>query len=172
MDKMLKLKKNIEFEVFYRLLDLCFEVSTFFSFTENGVAEYAELLEYKNFLKELEPFLVESIKVTHWHHYYVPDYNKKNIYIYNADKKAKRIIKNNFNNLFLEDKINEIITSIKALPEDLCFFYDNKLILGTVSHEGICSVYPHTDEIYKAFLQLGEWEIVDYSDEEQIILDI
>lgn len=172
MDKMLRLQNNIELDSFNRLLDLCFEVSTYFSFTENGVREYSRSKKHEDFIREFKPFLIQSKEITHWHYYYVPDYNKKTVYIYKADKEAKNIIEKNFDNLFLEERVNGKLISIKDLPEDLCFFIDNKLFLGTVSHEGICTVYPPTDEICEAILQLGEWEIVKYLDEEQIILDL
>lgn len=172
MNIMLELQKNIELENFYNLLDLCFEVSTCFSFTENGVIEYAKSEGHKNFIKEFEPFLIKSMKVTHWHSYCVTESNKKRVYLYKSDKEAKRLIENNFDNLFLEERVNGDFTGIKDLPEDLCFFINDKLFLGTSSHAGICTAYPFSNEIYEALQRLGKWEKVPYSAEEQIILDL
>jgi len=46
------------------------------------------------------------------------------------------------------------------------------MFLGTVSHADIATAYPFNDEICEALLKLGKWEVVEYSDEEQIILDL
>ena len=57
------------------------------------------------------------------------------------------------------------------LPEDLCFFINDRLLLGTVSHEYLCYAYPPTDEIEKKFMKLGNWVKVDYCESEHIQLE-
>lgn len=172
MDIMLELQENIIGENFYGLLDLCFEVSTYFSFIANPIKEYRESKNHTNFLKKLEPFYIKSKIVNHWHrHYYLTKENARTVYLFRADEKAKEIIRNEFDNLFLNKLINGRY-NLADLPEDLCFFINNKMFLGTVSHADIATAYPFNDEICEALLKLGKWEVVEYSDKEQIILDL
>lgn len=61
--------------------------------------------------------------------------------------------------------------NINNVPEDLCFFTGNKL-LGTVSHEDICYVYPPTKEIASQFIKLGNWEEKNYLPDDYIHIEI
>ncbi|HEY8361987.1 MAG TPA: hypothetical protein VIK77_03770 [Tissierellaceae bacterium] len=172
MDIMLELEENIKNEKFYKLLDLCFKVSTYFSFTENSLEKFVKSENHANFLKKLEPFFVKSYKVNHWHaHYYISKGNERNVYIFRIDDLAKQVIKDEFDNIFLLKEINGK-KNFTDLPEDLCFFLNKKLFLGTVTHGFICTAYPFSEKIYKDLLELGKWKTVKYSDEEQIMLDL
>lgn len=79
MDEMLKLQENIELNNFTKLLDLCFELSSYFSFTKNINFSIEEREARAKFLKELEPFYVRTIITQHWHCYYVPPENAKEV---------------------------------------------------------------------------------------------
>lgn len=172
MDIMLELQENIRGEKFFELLDLCFKVSTYFSLTASPIEEFRNSKNHTDFLKKLEPFYIKSKRVNHWHrHYYLTEENARTVHIFRADEEAKDIIKSKFNNLLLHILINGRY-SLGDLPEDLCFFIDNKMFLGTLSHEHYATAYPYNDEICEALLKLGKWKIVEYSDEEQIILDL
>ncbi|MEA5083665.1 MAG: hypothetical protein VB018_05870 [Lachnospiraceae bacterium] len=170
MDEMLKLQENIELNNFTKLLDLCFEISSYFSFTKNIDFSIEERETRAKFLKELEPFYVKTIKTQHWHCYYVPPENVKEVYLFKTDMNAKPIIQKYFDNIFLEERnySGDIVGEFKPVPEDLCFFYQNKLLLGTVSHENICYAYPHSEQLMVEFEKLGYWKRVLFSDEEQV----
>ncbi|SHM88004.1 hypothetical protein SAMN02746066_03720 [Anaerosporobacter mobilis DSM 15930] len=78
-----------------------------------------------------------------------------------------------FDNLFQQERnLDGTWGNIKNLPEDLCFFTGNKLLLGTVSHEDICYVYPPTKEIASQFIKLGNWEEKNYLPDEHIHIEI
>jgi len=42
--------------------------------------------------------------------------------------------------------------------EDLCFFHEDELFFGTVSHEGICSSKGLCEPFIIKLLKLGDWE--------------
>jgi len=168
---MLQLKKNITGSCFTAFLDLCFKYSTYFSFTQNPVKEYAESSDHINFLEKFSQFYVKTIETRHWHCYYVPEgYNKK-VYLFNVDRKAQDYIKEYFDNLYLIDFNGENPGGFSIFPQDLCFFVGNKLFVGTVSHEDICNVYPFSEQVKKELLLLTKWNLVEDRKEEQIMLD-
>lgn len=171
MDEMLKLQENIELNNFTKLLDLCFQVSSYFSFTKNKVFSTAAREARTKFLQELEPFYVKTIVTQHWHCYYVPPENAKEVYLFKTDMNVKPIIQKYFDNIFLEERNSGgTLGKFKPVPEDLCFFYENKLLLGTVSHENICYAYPYSEQIMVEFEKLGDWERIPFSDEEQVTI--
>ncbi len=167
---MLKLNANIKEIEFNSFLDICFKYSSYFTFTQNGYTKYAKSQEHILFLEELTPFLIKRIKTHHWHCYYVPKGYLIHVFLYKVDMEAKEIIKKHFNNLFLKEQMNNKLGEVSKLPEDLCFFIEDKLFVGTVSHEEICHVYPPGDQIYNEIHQLGDWTILDHLIEEQINL--
>lgn len=171
MNEMLMLRKNIELNNFIKLLDICFEISSYFSFTKNKIFSIAESEARAKFLQELEPFYVKTIITQHWHSYYVPPENAIEVCLFKTEINAKLIIKKYFDNIFLEERNSDgTLGKLKPVPEDLCFFYQNKLLLGTVSHENICFAYPHSEQLMVKFEKLGEWERILFSDEEQVTI--
>lgn len=171
MDEMLKLQENIELNNFTKLLDLCFKISSYFSFTKNIDFSIEEREARAKFLKELEPFYVKTIITQHWHCYYVPPENAKEVYLFKTDMNAKLIIQKYFNNIFLKELNSDgTLGKYKPVPEDLCFFYQNKLLLGTVSHENICYAYPYSEQLMVEFEKLGHWARIPFSDKEQVTI--
>lgn len=171
MSKILRLKKNLEHKNFNQLLDYCFDLSKYFSFTKRKFHLVDNV--YTEFLQELSPFYVKTIFTSHWFCYYVSQTDPLEICLFVAENYTKYIIKKYFDNLFqCERGLDGTLGNIKNLPEDLCFFSNNKLLLGTVSHESICYAYPYSEEINSEFKKLGSWEEMDYSSEEHIIIEI
>lgn len=173
MYKMLRLIKNIENDNFSRLLDLCFKYSSYFSFTKNGYESIANGITHINFIRDMSPFYIKTIQTQHWHCFYVPQENTLEVYLYKANEQAKAIIQNYFDNIFLRYRnSNGTLEDVKDTPEDLCFFLDNKLLIGTVSHEDICYVYPPTKQVSEEFKKIGKWQEIEYLQEEHISIQI
>lgn len=169
MSKTLILEDNIEGTKYHQLLDICFNLSTYFSFTKRHF--HTKNSVYLKFLKDLAPSYIKTEFTWHWFSYYLYSKEPLEVCLYHADSKRKDVIKKYFNNLFQEDEsMNGKSRNIKNLPEDLCFFKDNQLLLGTVSHAWICFAYPPTDIIADQFKPLGKWKEGDFS-EEQIFLN-
>lgn len=61
---------------------------------------------------------------------------------------------NHTNTLFLGFEKNETMLTL----EDLCFFHEDELFFGTVSHEGICSAKGISEQFIRELLKLGDWE--------------
>lgn len=169
MIKMLRLKSNIEGEKYKQLIRICFDLSAYFSFTKP--AFYTKDKEYQNFLNELKPYYKKKFLRAHWFCYYVPESTPLKISLFNTDNDIKYIFMKYFDNLFQQERnMDGTWGNVKNLPADLCFFIGTDLLLGTVSHENICYVYPPTQDIADKFLQLGNWTTESYFPEEQIRL--
>ena len=55
--------------------------------------------------------------------------------------------------------------------EDLCFFRNGTLLLGTVSHERICMAYPEDNELAQRFRDaICGWGEADDLEQEHIML--
>lgn len=171
MTNMISLKSNISGESFNQLLDLCFDLSTYFSFTKRSLNRQDKV--YKKFLEDLTPSYIHTLFTSHWFCYYVPQSIPLEVNLFSTDNNMKKIIKKNLDNLFQQERgIDGTWGNIKNLPEDICFFTGNKLLLGTVSHEDICYVYPPTKEIADQFIELGNWEEAIYLPDEHICIKI
>ena len=157
------LNETIRNPNFTKVMELCFADSSFLSFTK--YFGFQESARSKHFDADLQPFLVETMKTIHWHCYHMLDPNRPlEVSIYRATQAVKEIVLNTFGNIYLTDHIKP------PIAEDICFFRENELLLGTVSHERICHVYPKTEHSLNAFLQSANWEETDFLEEELIRL--
>lgn len=156
---MLSLEKELEFNSFQKLILECFKRADIFSLTQNDSL-------HQKVLGELAPFLIKEIKVQHWFCYYVPQGYEKNVFLFRAALETRKIILSNYHSLFFKD------SEKWELPEDLCFFKNNRLLLGTVTHEDICYAYPDTREFADFLKQIGNWRELPDNYEEMITLDI
>ena len=156
------------------LINLCFNVCSFFSFTKyRGRLDKNDMIAHKNLLDKLKNFYIKTIFAKHWFCYYTNEKAPLEIYVFKADEEAKDIILNDSNNLFLRDN-NTLNENLRKGPEDICFFIENRLFLGTVSHEEICFAFPPSDDIYNKIMVTGDWNISNrfYDDmKEQINLN-
>ena len=108
---MLSLQKNIEGKQFYKLLDICFSVSSYVTFTKNQwISE--NFKDHDCFLNEIKPFYLETINPEHWYCMYTSEENPlEEVYLYKTDEKLKEILKKHHDNLFLrENRIEESTT--------------------------------------------------------------
>ena len=158
---MYRIAENTNVGCIGTFLATCFEFADSFSLTEG----YRETDESKEMLKSLKPYLIKTLETEHWFSYYVTPLNKKRVHIFKACPESREILMRLYTGLFL-DGVEEWV-----IPEDLCFFINKKMFLGTVSHEIICFLYPVDDEMALAFKGICDWEEVDDISAEQIVYD-
>lgn len=159
------LDKNITNPNFKMIIDLCFEKSSYISFTKYYSSIESE--QSKNFDLEINNYLVNKIKTTHWYCYYMLDDSRPlEVSVYKADQKVKDILLNTFNNIFL------IGNKKPRIAEDLCFFSNDELLLGTVSHERACHIFPQNNQTLNSFLNIANWEETEFLEKELIKLNV
>ena len=160
--------QNIEKETFEKLIDICFRYSSYFSFSEH-FTKFQDDYRNKNKLKYgLEPFLIKKFKTTHWHCIITTTENPLNIFIYKNNELAKEIITKYFNNIYLRNNDGDLYD----FHEDISFFAEKKLLLGTISHTPICNLYPSTEEQLRDFKNIVAWREIGFLEKEQIAIDL
>ena len=143
--------KLISESAFDGLLTECFNTADTFSLTE-GPKLYPE---GKALLDALQPYSIKTIETQHWFSYYVPESCKKRVYIFKVCEESAMALREFYKGLFVDED-----TRWTTL-EDLCFFLNKKLLLGTVTHEYICYFYPLTEAIKERFKGLCDWQEVE-----------
>lgn len=136
-------------EDFYRLMDLCFAQADVFSLTKvHGPYRTDARLE-----RALQKFQFKHLSVDHWFCYAPSGYLHK-VTLYHASRKAKETLLRYADNLFLKTGDNQSLCSL----EDLCFFRDQELFFGTLSHEFMCYAHVLSPEFGAQLKTLGTWE--------------
>ena len=144
---------------FSAFLKKCFDNADLFSFNEAIWTNCS----CKDMQKELEPFLTKEIQVQKWFGYdyaMAPEMDRRTIrvYLYQADSAAKDSILQYCSDVFLRQNIGgEFMDPVQTL-EDLCFFSDGKLFVGTVSHEFLLKVEPPSKDFEDSMKKLGRWK--------------
>lgn len=160
MFKTLVLESNLEGEKYRQLINVCFNLSTYFSLTKRDY--HIRNSVYKKFSNDVASSYMDTILTWNWFAYHFYGSEPLEVCLYHANNQMKNVILRNFDNLYqLQVSMNGRSRNVKNLPEDLCFFRGDKLLLGTVSHASICFVYPPNEEIANQFKTLGDWEEVD-----------
>jgi len=154
----------VEGEDFFRLLDLCFRHCDFFSFTVCGIRRKEGALQ-----GSLSPHACRRIPTNRWFRYITLPGNPLDRILYPANDKTLGILKRHCARLFLFDG-SRSSSSWNQTLEDLCFFSDGKLFLGTVSHEHICEAFPPDDAVKREFFEAYPRWIEAEDSEEQIDL--
>lgn len=136
-------------EDFCRLMDLCFAQADVFSLTKvHGPYRTDARLE-----RALQKFQFKHLSVDHWFCYAPSGYLHK-VTLYHASRKAKETLLRYADNLFLKTGDNQSLCSL----EDLCFFRDQELFFGTLSHEFMCYAHVLSPEFGAQLKTLGTWE--------------
>lgn len=151
--------KTISGESFAEFLDICFRYATCFSMME---ADWFRCVN-DDLRRELQPFLLKEITTLKWYGYDYTDVDPEDkcelkIYIYRADVKAKDVILKYCSDIFLRTKEDGKWKNSTQNLEDLCFFIQDKLFVGVISHEKMLRVIPPNDEVRDLIHKLGEWE--------------
>lgn len=148
-----------------RLLDLCFEYADTFSLSRAGWERQDDTLE-----RALEPYVLRRLRTTRWFCYYTAKSNPQRIALYPLNEQTKSILRAQYRGLFLEDWSGRLPRWVPSM-EDLCFFRNGRLLLGTVSHERICVAYPEDDELAQRFRDaISGWGESDDLEQEHIRL--
>lgn len=143
---------------FSLLLDLCFEISDYFTLTvHNHRTIYSHIgEEFYGFFREMKPYLLKKIKAVDWGIYGIMN-PSADVYIFKCDIQAKSVIQKYFDNLYL--RVQCAVKRICGKVQDLCFFKQNDMIFATISHENMCDVYPPNEKIKNKFLEICEWNV-------------
>lgn len=140
---------------FIELMELCFSRSTLFSMTRAKWKKSAD----RALENELKPFLDRSFKTCRWFCYQVMETAPLEVSLYRATEESKAVLLKYFRELFLSRPTgNGEWEYGTQTQEDLCFFRGDELLLGTVTHEGICHVYP-PDEAFESTLRRNHYWI-------------
>lgn len=157
---------SIKADCFQKLLDLCVQNSSCFSLTLGGW-----LYEVDTMQQELEPYVITEVSTHGWFGYH-PKGEIKATHIplkrllYSANTEAMQIIMKYNNDLWFGG--NERWP--RQTLDDLCFFSNDKILLGTVSHEYICKAYPPDTAFETKLLELGSHWKKDNTQDKQICL--
>ncbi len=151
-------------ERFYRFLDMCFEEATSFSlqkdFWKNKSLRSNEFcMELE---AELEPYELRTIQTAKWFANDLTSLPEEYAWVmcqkmYRATEETKNILKKYFCEIFLGHASDETERKEYTL-EDLCFFKEDKLFVGSISHEHMLYVYPPSDAFEREMTELGVWE--------------
>lgn len=156
---------NIKGEKYQELIDICFTSASYFSLSKAPWTSCTKT----DLATELEPFLVKKVRLQKWFCY---DFSSRDnfieINIYKSTNTAQEILLKYFFDLFLQEQINGQMTSSTQTLEDLCFFTHNSLLLGTVTHEYMCHVYPPSETVKQKIISTGKWQYSEDIPSEQI----
>lgn len=167
-------------EKFSDLMELCFKRADYFTLTKSSgykhFSDYMFLLKSmetfwrerkveKELKRALKPFYVKRIHTLHWFCFYRE--TPLEVTVYKAMPEAKAVLLQFFDDLFFEQNRPKLTP---RAHEDLCFFQNGRLILGTVSHEYICHAYPQDEEFDVRLRALGPWNEEAYRGEEHLWL--
>ncbi len=159
---------TIKYENFHALLDICFHSASCFSLSKAPWTICTEV----ELAKELEPFLVKKVRIQKWFCY---DFSSNDqfmeINIYKANPSTQIILQKYFYDIFLRDQKNGCLVDSTQTLEDLCIFTETSLLLGTVSHEYMCHVYPPNETVAQEIVLTGRWKYSADIPSEQINIE-
>ena len=157
---------NITGNNFDKLFEYCFETCDIVSFRD---ATFGAGKNFK-FLKAIEEFRMCTIQTNRWYGLDFSNYSSTEdweelnlfsiVYFYRTEKLLKKTLSEYINNLFYTNcaPYRELKYRDFSILEDMCFFRENKLLLGTLSHEHMCEVYPQSNEDVTLFKELLKGE--------------
>ncbi len=92
--------------------------------------------------------MVKKIRVQKWFCY---DFSSTDqfleINIYKAMGSTQNILQKYFFDIFLREQKNGRMVNSTQTLENLCIFTETSLLLGTVTHEYMCHVYPPNETV-------------------------
>ena len=157
---MMSLKAELSIALQNKILLESMALSDVFSLTEGPFeGRNTDVLRH-----QLEPYLLHTVNTQHWFSYYVPAGYEIKVNLYRSCEETSRILARLYPQLL--GRSRESVTNL----EDICFFQNGKLFLGTVSHEYICYAYPPNNKFHDVLMNICPWDVVDDALDEQIIL--
>lgn len=140
------LDDNIEGVKFRNFIAYCLEHSTLFSLTFHNMINGRN----QQSIQGLNKFLCKSFKTDIWYCYKVLD-KPIDVALYHSNPNLLGYIMKHFDRLF-PSRLQGI--------EDICFFNDESLLLGSVSHEEIAQLFLPTESELSNYTQFARWEKV------------
>ncbi len=150
-------------EKFRLLLKYCFDEADCFSLSKWDRPSYSNYVE-----DMLEPYCIDKVKVTRWFAYNGADTIAE--MIYETSEETLKIVSEYYQDVFLENrkrvpkKKYEQIGKQYLYPsilEDMCFFKNKQMILGTLSHEYICVARCISHDFEHKLLSIAPWKRTD-----------
>lgn len=138
---------------FIDLINLCFSRATEFSMTRGRWAASTD----RSLENDLQPFLQKTIRTCNWFCYEVRPNSPLEVSVFEANETTRAIVLKYFGELFLSQYVNGKWKSSKQTLEDLCFFSNDRLFMGTVTHEVLCVIYPPDTEFEATIRQNSYW---------------
>lgn len=139
-------------------LDICFSHADYFTLNRASWAKST----CKDLQLDLEPFLDQEIKTLNWFGYNKTSRphtkDRTHALIYRAEASTKEILLRHLPNIFFRPEDRSI--PYQTL-EDLCFFFDGQLFIGSISHEYMLWAYPPNEEVELQLKQIADWSYVD-----------
>lgn len=140
--------KTIQGAALEVLWDACFDHADVFSLcTAIWTQATDDALE-----KALALYRLRSFRTARWFcHFSTEPFLEVSVYA--ANEETRRIVKQHVHDLYFNLSRNRGLHT----REDICFFKENRLFFGTVSHEGICMAEPLTQEFFALLQNFGMW---------------
>lgn len=135
---------DIKGEEFKNFLNYCLEYSTYFSLTFHKYEEN----KYSECYKMLEKHLIKIVKTYTWYNYKTIE-NPLTIGIYNSNVYVLNNLLNQFDSLF-KNKGN--------WTEDLCFFCNENLLFGSVTHIKMAQLFLKSELEISNFEKFAQWK--------------
>lgn len=154
---MLSLLENITGQSFIEYVSALSGIADTFSLTKNGWSTAEKSHEHSAVLNALTPYHIKTVYINRWFCHCVPDGYKMEVYLFHFTPESKKVLLSNYDSIFYNN-------SVWSKPEDLCFFKNQKLISGSVTHEKICFLYSETMKLP------GMWETIPTNTSEQICI--
>lgn len=142
------IERTIDGARFKALMDLCFDRADCFSMTAGPWTRATDT----RLQEALRPFWVTTLHTNRWFCYRSPQ-SPLEVNLYRATDAAKHAVLRYARHLFLWGDDETELCSL----EDLCFFKDGALFLGTVTHERMCYAHVDAPAFGTRLRALGTW---------------
>jgi len=158
---------GLENQAFSSFLHVCLQYADTFSLSKtipDGYEDVPGALEI-----QLQPYRLGTIHPKKWYGYPTITQNTVQM-IYSCCPASMELLDYCYRDIYLRQRnklshptMDTIGTKPKwrGKPEDLCFWKQKRLILGTVTHETICTTGLIEDGFAEELLKLASWKVTD-----------
>ncbi len=156
-------RRDLRDEGFTQFLKVCFAHADRFSLAKFPPTDYDIVPNGAEVL--LKPYEIQTLTPDRWYGY--PRYGRRMVQtIYQAVPESLDILLQCYQDVFLQKRNRVPKVSVDtvgfrskwvSILEDLCFWQGQTMLLGTVSHEYICSTNRIDDTFADALCQVADW---------------
>jgi len=156
---------GIQKENFQAFLRICFSHSTCFTLSKVIPPGYELIPNAPE--AQLAPYLIKTISPESWYGYGQISENMVQC-VYPANGESMQILCGSYEDIFLvrRKRLKKVpVDTVGWRPkrvstlENLCFFSGEKMIVGTLSHEYICSTNFINEEFAGELMKVGNWRV-------------